>query len=96
MLKIRRFALGSDEGDWVRVQNAAFKEYDDDRQITVDEFRIAEKAPSFDVKGRFIAELDDQAVGIIHAHIDLQTSLLMCSKYIFRNLVQQQDCICYS
>lgn len=70
MLKIRRFVQGRDEEDWVRVRNAAIKEYEDNRQITVDEFSIAEKAPDFDVEGRFIAELDGKSVGIIHAHVD--------------------------
>lgn len=70
MLKIRRFVLGGDEEDWVRVRNDAYKEYEDVRQINVEEFRISEKAPEFDSSGRFIAELNKRAVGIIHAHID--------------------------
>lgn len=70
LLKTRRFIQGRDEEDWVRVWNAAYKEYDDLRQMTVDEFKVAEKAPEFDPKGRFIAELDGQPVGIIHAHVD--------------------------
>lgn len=70
MLKTRRFAKGRDEEDWVSVWNEAYREYDDFRQITVDEFKVAETAPQFDPKGRFIAELDEQTVGIIHAHVD--------------------------
>ena len=70
LLKTRRFIQGRDEEDWVRVWNAAYKEYDDLRQMAVDEFKVAEKAPEFDPKGRFIAELDGQPVGIIHAHVD--------------------------
>lgn len=70
LLKTRRFVQGRDEEDWVRVWNAAYKEYDDLRQMAVDEFKVAEKAPEFDPKGRFIAELDGQPVGIIHAHVD--------------------------
>jgi mycothiol synthase len=70
LLKIKRFTQGSDEEIWVRVWNAAYKEYDDLRQITADEFRIFEKAPFFDSQGRFIAELNNKAVGIIHAHVD--------------------------
>jgi mycothiol synthase len=70
LLKIRRFVQGKDEEDWVRVWNAAYKEYDDLRQMTVDEFRVYEAAPEFDPEGRFIAELDNQPVGIIHAHVD--------------------------
>lgn len=70
MLKTRQFVLGRDEEDWVRVWNDAYKEYEDIRQINVDEFRISEKAPEFDSSGRFIAELNRRPVGIIHAHID--------------------------
>jgi len=70
LLKIRRFVQGKDEEDWVRVWNAAYKEYDDLRQMAVDEFRVFEEAPEFDPEGRFIAELDNQPVGIIHAYID--------------------------
>jgi len=70
LLKTRRFVLGREEKDWVRVWNAAYKEYDDLRQMTVDEFKAYEKAPDFDPKGRFIAELDEQPVGIVHAHVD--------------------------
>ena len=69
-MKTKRFVQGRDEEDWVRVWNAAYKEYDDLRQITVDEFKVAETAPEFDPKGRFIAELNGQPIGIIHAHID--------------------------
>lgn len=70
MLKIRRFVQGKDEENWVRVWNAAYREYDDLRQMAVDEFRVFEEAPEFDPEGRFIAELDNQPVGIIHAHVD--------------------------
>lgn len=69
-MKIRQIVQERDEEDWVRVRNAAFREYDDERQMTADEFRIMEKAPDFDVEGRFIAELDEEPVGIIHAHVD--------------------------
>lgn len=70
LLKTKRFIQGNDEEDWVRVWNAEYKEYDDFRQITTEEFKIAETAPEFDPTGRFIAELDEQSVGIIHAHVD--------------------------
>ncbi len=74
MLKIRRFSQGRDEEDWVRVWNAAYKEYEETRQMTVDEFESSEKSPHFDPEGRFIAELDNQPVGIIHAHVDKRRS----------------------
>jgi hypothetical protein len=63
LLKIKKFLQGRDEDDWVRVWNAAFKGYDDMRQITVEEFRIFEKAPEFDPEGRFIAEFNKQSRG---------------------------------
>lgn len=69
-MKIKRFVQGRDEDDWVRVWNAAYKEYDDLRQMTVNEFRIFEKAPEFDSEGRFLTELNNQPVGIIHAYVD--------------------------
>lgn len=70
MLKIKRFVQGIDEEVWVRVWNVAYEEYEDFRQMTVDEFRVFEKAPFFDSEGRFIAELDGKPVGIIHANVD--------------------------
>lgn len=70
-MRIRRFVQGIDEEDWVGVWNATYKEFEwTGRQMTIDEFRINEKAPEFDSQGRFIAELDEQPVGIIHAHVD--------------------------
>lgn len=74
MLKIEQFFQGRDEEDWVRVWNAAYTEYEEARQITVDEFKSSEKAPRFDPEGRFIAKLDNQPVGIIHAHVDKERS----------------------
>jgi len=70
LLEIRRFVQEVDEEAWVRVWNAAYKEYEDLRQMAVDEFRIFEKAPFFDSEGRFIAELDGKPVGIVHANVD--------------------------
>lgn len=70
MLNIRRFVKGADESVWVEVLNSAYKEYEDWRAITVEEFLLDEKRPNFDFEGRFIAELDGKPVGIIHAHVD--------------------------
>jgi mycothiol synthase len=69
-MNIRRFVLGEDEEKWVTVRNAAYKEEVGMRQITVEEFEALEEAPEFDPEGRFLAELDGQAVGIAHAHVD--------------------------
>jgi len=70
MLKIKRFVLGRDEGIWVTVWNEAFKEFEDFRNITVDEALIMEKSPTFDAAGMFIAELNSELVGIVNAYVD--------------------------
>jgi len=70
MLDIRRFVKGTDEPVWVAVLNAAYKEYEDWRTITVDEMLLDEERPNFDFEGRFIAELDENSVGIVHAYVD--------------------------
>ncbi len=70
MLKLRRFLLGTDEADWLKVWNAVYGVRLDLAPITVSEMLIMEKSPDFDSEGRFIAELDDQSVGIVHAYVD--------------------------
>lgn len=70
LLKVRRFVQGRDEEDWVRVWNAAYKEQEDFRQMTVDDVRALEKAPEFDAAGKFIVELNNQSVGILDAYVD--------------------------
>lgn len=70
MLKVRRFRQGQDEEIWVQVLNAENKENEEYRQMTAEEMRILEEEPDFTPKGRFIAELDGQPVGIIHAYVD--------------------------
>ena len=70
MIIIRQFVKGADEPVWVDVLNVAYKEYEDWRAINVEEFVLDEKRPNFDFEGRFIAELDEKPVGIVHAHVD--------------------------
>ena len=70
MLKLRRFVLGMDEANWLRVWNAVYGVRWDKAPMTVDELTDMEKSPDFDSEGRFIAELDDQPVGIVHAYVD--------------------------
>jgi mycothiol synthase len=70
MLKVRKFRQEKDEEAWVRVRNAENREDKESRQMTVEEMRVLEKAPNFTAKGMFIAELDGQPVGIIHAYVD--------------------------
>ena len=70
MLNMRRFVKDVDEPVWVEVLNAAHKEREDWRAITVEELLLEEKRPSFDFEGRFIAELDGKPVSIAHANVD--------------------------
>lgn len=70
MLSVRRFVEGVDEPLWVEVLNAARKGREDWRTITVEELLADAKRPSFDFEGRFIAELDGKAVGVVHAKVD--------------------------
>lgn len=70
MLEMRRFVKGVDEPIWVEVINKARQDLEDWRAITVEEFLMEENHPSFDSEGRFLAELDGQPVGIVHAHVD--------------------------
>ena len=64
MLNIRRFVKGVDEPVWLEVLNAARKEREDWRAITVEDLLADAKRPSFDFEGRFIGELAGKAVGI--------------------------------
>jgi ribosomal protein S18 acetylase RimI-like enzyme len=59
-----------DEADWLRVWNAVYGVRLGQASMTVDEMRIIEKSPDFDSEGRFIAELSNQPVGIVHAYVD--------------------------
>jgi ribosomal protein S18 acetylase RimI-like enzyme len=70
LLKIKRFARGRDEADWVAVWNAVYGERWDHRPMTVEEMLLLEEAPDFEAKGRFIAELNGQPVGIVFAYVD--------------------------
>lgn len=70
MLKVRRFVLGLDEADWLKVWNAVYGVRLGQASMTVEEMRIIEKSPDFDSEGRFIVELDNQPVGIVHAYVD--------------------------
>lgn len=70
MLKIRRFVEGEDEEVWIRIQNEAYKEYEDFRPDTMEDMEIWKKSPTFDSTGMFIAELDGKPVGAVNAFID--------------------------
>lgn len=61
---------GVDEPVWVEVLNSAYRDREDWRAFTVEEFLQEQKRPNFDFEGRFIAELDSRAIGVAHAHVD--------------------------
>jgi len=56
MLTIRGFVQGEDEEVWLKIGNAACKEYDDFRPDNMEDMEKAEKNPNFDPTGMFIAE----------------------------------------
>ncbi len=70
MLKLIRFVRGTDEADWLRVWNTVYGMRLDLAPMTLDEIAVMEKSPDFNSEGMFIAELDDQPVGIVHAYVD--------------------------
>ena len=71
MLNIRRFVAGVDEPVWVEILNASRKGREDWRTVTAEEMLVQEKEnPSFDVEGRFIAELDGKPVGAVHGNVE--------------------------
>ena len=71
MLNIRRFVQGVDEPVWVDVLNASQKDRENWRAITAEEMLLQEKEePSFDLEGRFIAELERRPVGAVHANVE--------------------------
>ena len=71
VLSVRCFVKGVDEPVWVRILNAAYKEYGSWwRGTTVEEMLELEKRPNFDFAGLFIAELDGKPVGVVRAHVD--------------------------
>ena len=69
-MKIRRFVLGKDEADWVKVRNAVYRRHPTFALITVEDLRKGEKDPEWDSKGRFIVEVNNNPVGLVHAHVD--------------------------
>jgi ribosomal protein S18 acetylase RimI-like enzyme len=70
MLKIRGFVQGKDEAICVSVWNKAFREFDEFRSFSVEDWLAREKSPSFDAAGMFIAELDNEPVGLVYAFVD--------------------------
>jgi mycothiol synthase len=70
LLKIRRFVQGKDEEAWLSVWNVVYGQRWDLAPMTVDEMVATEKSPDFEAEGRFIAEVNTQPVGIVHAYVD--------------------------
>jgi len=62
--------LGKDEADWVKVRNAVYRQHPTFVQITAEDLRKVEKDPEFDSEGRFIVEVNNNPVGLVHAHVD--------------------------
>jgi len=63
MLSVRSFIEGEDEEVWLRIQNEAYRKYEDVRPDTLEDMEIWKKSPNFDSAGMFIAELDGKPVG---------------------------------
>jgi len=70
MLNIRRFVRDKDEETWLRIWNESFKEYEDERAMTMEDMRIWENSPRFDQEGMFIAEWNAKPVGMVYAKVD--------------------------
>jgi mycothiol synthase len=70
MLTIRGFIQGRDEEVWLKILNAAYKEYEDFRPYTIEDMEKFEKSPNFDATGMFIAEWNGEPVGCVNAFVD--------------------------
>ena len=70
MLKIRRFVIGKDESDLVKMHNAIYYRHPSYAQLTVEDYRKLYKDPERDTKGRFIAEANNSPVGWVNASVD--------------------------
>lgn len=70
MLRLRKFVTSKDEEVWIRILNEAFKEFEDERAMTMQDIRIWEKNPRFSAEGMFIAEWKGEPVGLVNAHMD--------------------------
>jgi len=70
MLKIRKFVKGKDEEIWIRIWNEAFKEFEDERAMTMEDMTLRENDPRFSAEGMFIAEWKGEPVGLVNAYVD--------------------------
>ena len=62
--------MGKDEADWVKVRNAVYRRHPTFALITVEDLRKGERDPEWDSRGRFIVEVNNNPVGLVHAHVD--------------------------
>jgi len=69
-LTIRPFRKGEDEETYVQIFNRAFLDYDDIRNVTVQDAKALEEAPSYNLDGLFIADWNGQPVGMVQALVD--------------------------
>lgn len=70
MLTIKPFREGFDEEVFIRIFNVVFEDYDDFRSIALEEMKKMEESPTFDAEGIFIASWNEEAAGIVNAHVD--------------------------
>jgi mycothiol synthase len=70
MLRVRKFVLGKDEEVWIRIWNEAYKEFEDERAMTIEDMTIWEKSPRFSGEGMFIAEWKGESAGLVNAYVD--------------------------
>jgi mycothiol synthase len=70
MLRIRKFVTGKDKEVWIRIWNEAFKEFEDERAMTIEDMTLWEKSPRFSAEGMFIAEWRREPVGLVNAYLD--------------------------
>jgi mycothiol synthase len=62
-VRIRTFAAGRDEAEWVALNRRAFAEHPEQGRWTLDDLLAREHEPWFDPAGFFLAERDGSAVG---------------------------------
>jgi len=70
-VSVRRFLKGVDEPAWVELMNVEYRDYVSWwRGTTAKEMLELEKSPSFDLEGRFVAEVDGKPVGLMYACVE--------------------------
>jgi len=62
-VQIRRFEVGQDEQEWLRVNAAAFAEHPEQALIDIDDLKDRMAEPWFDPTGFFVATRDDAMIG---------------------------------